>query len=314
MLRFPRRAVARFVALLRSDFAGVRAGFFALLISSGGDLVTGLTLASITHTLTVLPGLFILIPAAIGMRGNIFGGLGQPARHPDPRRNVPRLAPDRHALRPERRRRDRAVARRSRRCSRCSRRSCRARCSPTPTISVVDFMVISVIGAILSSIVVLVITVAVAAFCARRSLDLDNVAAPIVTAAGDIATLPSLYVATYLIGYRFVTPVIAILCVALAVGSLVYAAALEPPDPAPHRARVAADPRARRRGRPDGRRDDPEAPRVVRRVPGAAGARARVPRGLRVARARSWRPGSPPSCTWARSSRAGAPGGPRSTT
>src|SRR5205823_7160752 len=54
MLRFPRRAVARFVALLRSDVAGVRAGFFALLISSGGDLVTGLTLASITHTLTEL--------------------------------------------------------------------------------------------------------------------------------------------------------------------------------------------------------------------------------------------------------------------
>ena len=54
MLRFPRRAVARFVALLRSDFAGVRAGFFALLISSGGDLVTGLTLASITHTLADL--------------------------------------------------------------------------------------------------------------------------------------------------------------------------------------------------------------------------------------------------------------------
>ena len=84
-------------------------------------------------------------------------------------------------------------------------------------------MVISVIGAIISSIVVLVITVAVAAFCARRSLDLDNVAAPIVTAAGDIATLPSLFVATYLVGYRFVTPVIAILCAALAVGSLVYA-------------------------------------------------------------------------------------------
>ena len=77
MLRFPRRAVARFVALLRSDVAGVRAGFFALLISSGGDLVTGLTLASITHTLTELAGLFILIPAAIGMRGNIFGALAR---------------------------------------------------------------------------------------------------------------------------------------------------------------------------------------------------------------------------------------------
>ena len=46
----PSRASSR---SLRSDFAGVRAGFFALLISSGGDLVTGLTLASITNTLTV---------------------------------------------------------------------------------------------------------------------------------------------------------------------------------------------------------------------------------------------------------------------
>src|SRR3954452_24068959 len=76
MLRIPRRAVARFVAFLRADFAGVRAGFFALLISSAGDLVTGLTLASITHTLNLLPGLVVLVPAAIGMRGNVFGALG----------------------------------------------------------------------------------------------------------------------------------------------------------------------------------------------------------------------------------------------
>ncbi len=222
MLRFPRLAVARFVALLRSDFAGVRAGFFALLISSGGDLVTGLTLASITHTLTVLPGLFILIPAAIGMRGNIFGGLGS------------RLGTQIHA----------GTFRVSRRVDTLFGQNVGAAIvlslsisavlavlakvvsvafGDGRSISYVDFMVISVIGAIISSIVVLVITVAVAAFCARRSLDLDNVAAPIVTAAGDIATLPSLFVATYLVGYRFVTPVIVVLCVALAVGSLVYA-------------------------------------------------------------------------------------------
>jgi len=222
MLRFPRLAVARFVALVRSDFAGVRAGFFALLISSGGDLVTGLTLASITNTLTALPGLFILIPAAIGMRGNIFGGLGS------------RLGTQIHA----------GTFRVSRRVDTLYGQNVGAAIVlslsisavlavlakvvsgtffTTRTISVVDYMVISVIGAILSSIVVLVLTVAVAAFCARRSLDLDNVAAPIVTAAGDIATLPSLFVATYLIGYRFVTPVIAVLCVALAVASLVYA-------------------------------------------------------------------------------------------
>ena len=47
---------------------------------------------------------------------------------------------------------------------------------------------ISVIGGLLSSIVVLALTVAVARSAPTR-LDLDNVAAPIVTAAGDVVTL-----------------------------------------------------------------------------------------------------------------------------
>jgi mgtE-like transporter len=220
LLRFPRLVGARFGALVRADFAGVRAGFFALLISSGGDLVTGLTLASITHTLEALPGLFILIPAAIGMRGNIFGALGS------------RLGTQIHA----------GTFRVSNRFDSLFGQNVAAAILlslsisavlavlakavsvavfATPTISFVDYLVISVIGAIISSIVVLVITVAVAAFCANRSLDLDNVAAPIVTAAGDVATLPSLFLATYLIGFRFVTPLIAVLCAVVAVGSLV---------------------------------------------------------------------------------------------
>ena len=76
MLRSWRAVFARFRALLRSDAAGVRAGFFALLLSSGGDLLAGLTLGSITGTLEALPGLLVLVPAAIGMRGNVFGALG----------------------------------------------------------------------------------------------------------------------------------------------------------------------------------------------------------------------------------------------
>src|SRR5438105_11850931 len=70
------RLVRRFRALLAADPAGVRAGFVALLLSSGGDLLAGLTLGSITGTLRELPGLLVLVPAAIGMRGNIFGALG----------------------------------------------------------------------------------------------------------------------------------------------------------------------------------------------------------------------------------------------
>ena len=76
MFVFPHRVGARFVALLRADPSGVRAGFVALLISTGTGLVAGLTLGSITGTLEELPGLMILVPAAVGMRGNVFGALG----------------------------------------------------------------------------------------------------------------------------------------------------------------------------------------------------------------------------------------------
>src|SRR3954454_8689452 len=221
MPRSSRRVGARFVAFLRADISGVRAGFFALLISSGGDLVTGVTFATISNTLNLLPGLVVLVPAAIGMRGNVFGGLGS------------RLGTMIHT----------GTFRVSRRIdTEVGQNMSAAILSSLSTaallavlaklmcemfvggtsISIVDFMVVSVIGAILSSVVVLVLTVAVAAFCANRNLDLDNVAAPIVTAAGDMVTLPSLFLATYLLGFHIITPLIAIACVALAVAAAVF--------------------------------------------------------------------------------------------
>ena len=57
MSLFPHRVGARFGALVRADPSGVRAGFVALLISTGGDLIAGLTLGSITGTLEKLPGI-----------------------------------------------------------------------------------------------------------------------------------------------------------------------------------------------------------------------------------------------------------------
>src|SRR5438874_7361711 len=71
-----RRASARLRARWGADAANIRQGLAALLVSSAGDLIAGLTLGAITHTLQDLPGLLVLVPAAIGMRGNIFGALG----------------------------------------------------------------------------------------------------------------------------------------------------------------------------------------------------------------------------------------------
>jgi mgtE-like transporter len=81
------------------------------------------------------------------------------------------------------------------------------------TISIADFLVISVVGGMLSSVVALFVVVGVTAGCVRWNLDLDNVHTPIVTTVGDMVTLPCLFLATYLAGLRLVTPVVAVLCV-----------------------------------------------------------------------------------------------------
>jgi mgtE-like transporter len=234
MLRYPRLVVARFGAVIRADAVGVRAGFGALLISSGGDLVAGLTLASISNTLNLLPALFVLIPAAIGMRGNVFGALGS-------RLGTLIHTGEFHVSR----RVDTVVGQNiasslilslSTAFALAVMAKAVAVAFNLRSISIVDFMVIAVVGALLSSLVVLAITVAVASQCARRRWDLDNVAAPIVTAAGDIATLPSLFLATYLLGihhtrtgkvllhhgvFQVLTPLIAGLCAIACIAALV---------------------------------------------------------------------------------------------
>ena len=216
-----RRVVARARAALGSDAPGLRQGLAALLVSSVGDLVAGLTLGAITHTLEALPGLLVLIPAAIGMRGNIFGALGS------------RLGTAIHT----------GTFRLSRRPDTVVGQNVLASIALTfsisfalavlaktiavafgvDTISIVDFAVISVMGGVISSVVVLAITLGVATVCVRRDWDMDNVAAPLVTAAGDMVTLPSLFVATYLVGVRVVTPVLGVMTAILAIVSVVAA-------------------------------------------------------------------------------------------
>jgi mgtE-like transporter len=220
MLQSWRAVLARFRALLRTDSAGVRAGFYALLLSSAGDLIAGLTLGSITGTLESLPGLLVLVPAAIGMRGNVFGALGS------------RLGTAVHT----------GTFRMSGRRDTLVGQNLAASISLSlsvslvlavlakvicvafgleHTISIVDFVVISVIGGFLSSLVVMAITLVVAQVGSRRNWDLDNVSAPIVTAAGDMVTLPALFLATYLVGVPWLTAIVAVICAVVALIALV---------------------------------------------------------------------------------------------
>lgn len=205
--------------LVGPDTVSARHGFYALLISSGGDLLAGVTLGSIQHTLEELPGLLVLIPAAIGMRGNIFGALGS------------RLGTAIHT----------GTFTLSRRRSTVVGQNLLSALTLTfvvslalaalaksialafdlSSISLLDYVVISMVGGLISSAVVLAITVGVAAGSARRGWDMDTVAAPVITAAGDMVTLPSLFLATYCVGVPILSPGLAALTAGVAVASLV---------------------------------------------------------------------------------------------
>src|ERR1700704_196984 len=219
MVRRP-RLLRRFVAIVRSDPKGVGAGFAALLLSSGGDLLAGLTLGAITGTLEALPGLLVLVPAAIGMRGNIFGGLGSrlsTAIHAGTFRLSPRL----DTLVGQNIAASLALSLSISLVLAVLAKAVSVGFGVANSISIVDFVVISVVGGVLSSIVVLFVVVAVTALSVRFDLDLDNVHTPIVTAAGDMVTLPGLFLATYLVGISGFTPAVAGVCAVAGLVALV---------------------------------------------------------------------------------------------
>jgi mgtE-like transporter len=213
---------ARFSALLGPDLTGVRQSLLALSLGLIASLIAGLTLASMSATLEELPGLLVMVPAAIGMRGTIFGALGS------------RLGTAQHAgtlrftRRPDTVLGQNVLAAAVLTVSTSAALAVLAKAVAvgfglTDTISIVDFMVISVVGGVLASVIVLGVTVALAAASARFGWDPDNVMAPLVTAVGDLVTLPLLYVATLLLTYGLLDDLIAVAGVVAGIGVLVAA-------------------------------------------------------------------------------------------
>ncbi|HVM39408.1 MAG TPA: hypothetical protein VM618_01370, partial [Acidimicrobiia bacterium] len=75
MPRWWRVASTRFRALVAREASSLRQGFVALLVSTSASLLAGLTLGAITGTLEDLPGLLVLVPAVLALRGNVGGAL-----------------------------------------------------------------------------------------------------------------------------------------------------------------------------------------------------------------------------------------------
>jgi mgtE-like transporter len=204
-------------ALTGNDPRAYRDSFIALVIAGITSLVAGVTLAATTDTLEDLPGLLLLVPAALAIKGNIFGALGSrlgTSIHTGTFRLSARL--------------DTVVGANIAGALLLSlviavavallAKGVAVAFSVSPTMSVADFIVVSAVGGMLASLVILAITLMLAGGSVRYGWDLDNVVSPLVTAASDVVSLPALILAAELVSIDVFTPVLAW---SLAVASLV---------------------------------------------------------------------------------------------
>ncbi|MBW3536877.1 MAG: magnesium transporter [Actinobacteria bacterium] len=208
----------RLLRFRKPEIEGLGQAGAALSVATLVSFVAGFTLGRIQGILEELPGLLVLVPAAIGMRGNIYGALAS------------RLGTAMHTgTWTSSRRADTVVGQNIAASLALSlatslvlavlAKSVAVAFGLGSTLGILDLAVISVLAGFASSLVLLTITVALSGASVRRGWDMDNVAAPLVTAAGDVVTLPALALATLAVGHRVVTPVIGALVVIAAVGA-----------------------------------------------------------------------------------------------
>lgn len=218
-MRWQTTLLARLRALLGPDMAGVRQSFVALGLNSSTSLVAGAFLGAITGTFEEYPGLLVLVPAAIGLRGNIFGSFGN------------RLSTAIHAgtfrwsLRRE------AVLGQNVLGSMLLTMIMSLALAVVAklialgigienSVDLLSLATVSILGGMLGSIVVLAAALGLTGGAVRFGWDLDNVTAPLVSTLGDVLTLPALYLATLLLGIHVVSPTIGVVLVALSLAGL----------------------------------------------------------------------------------------------
>jgi mgtE-like transporter len=219
--RRPLRALTGRVHLPRGD---VRQSLVALALNSTTSFIAGATLAAVIDHIGGVPKgeLIVLVPAAIGLRGNVFSALGN------------RLSTSVHV----------GTFRFSLRRDSLFAQNVAASMALTMAISllialgtavlvvglgisdspdVLDLALVSILGGTLASVVVLGATTALTLLAVRYGWDLDNLVAPIVSTLGDVLTIPALWCAALLVGVPGLAPATAIVLIVGTVGLTVAA-------------------------------------------------------------------------------------------
>lgn len=201
-----------------SERQTIRQGFVAVTIASATSLAAGLVLAGMEKRIGEVAGLLVLIPVSIGMRGAIFGAF------------TARLGTSIHSgLFTVSRDRDGVLFQNIYAATLLTLATATtmgilaraiAGLLDVHTVSVWDFIVIALVGGLLSSTVVLAVAIVLSIQSFARGWDLDSVGAPLITAIGDVVTLPCLFLASFLIDIDMLTVTIGVLGVLAGLVSL----------------------------------------------------------------------------------------------
>jgi len=199
----------------------IKEGLIALLICAVGDLVAGVILGKMTFFLEAFPGLLVVIPGAIGMRGNIFGSFAS------------RLSTNLH------------IGLISPRFEFSEDLNYNIYSSFVltlvlsiflgivgklfcvllhyPSMPLIDFILICTIAGIISNLIMLPITMFVSFKSFEHGWDPDNITSPIIAAFGDLFTLPAIIASIFIlsaISFNYIVKdiVLAVILIAVMVG------------------------------------------------------------------------------------------------
>jgi len=187
-------------------------GLLALIIAATADLFAGIFLTTMEDYILLIPGMMILIYSAIGMRGNIFGAMGS------------RLGTSMHM----------GTFQMSFKKGGVLRSNIESAMALTMAISfamglvgwvvvelifggginIISFIFISLMGGLLAGLVVVAFNIIIAHEGFKRNWNVDDITAPLIAAAGDIVTVPMIFLATWMV-LSFDQMLIYILCIFL---------------------------------------------------------------------------------------------------
>ncbi len=211
---------AKIADYMRGNAVSLKQSYAAIFLSIITAILAGAFLKGAEELLTMLPGLVVLVPAALGMRGNVFAALGSrlgSALHMGTLSSFDTRNP-------------------------VLRNNVYASMALTlifsvflgilakgillafgfESISVIDLVLISFIGGVLSGLIMLAVTIFIVFVSFRKGWDPDNVTSPMITAFGDMFTVPTLMIGAAVVTTSHVSSNLALLIIALGIALLAF--------------------------------------------------------------------------------------------